>query len=144
MVMRVAALCMLIAGPAAAQSLPAAQSLAVELNTAEDMDTATGGACRLSFLAENKLGADLSAVVFEVVVLNAQGQVDRLTLLDFQDLPQGRKRVRQFDLPGLTCDTVAQLLINAANTCTGKGMDPDACMKGLAVTSRVTGTEVSG
>ncbi|WP_323006447.1 hypothetical protein [Pseudorhodobacter sp.] len=141
MVMRVAAFCVLIAGPAAAQSL---QSLAVELNTAEDLGATTGMACRLSFLAENKLGADLSAVVFEVVVLNAQGQVDRLTLLDFQDLPQGRKRVRQFDLPGVACDSVAQLLINAANTCTGEGVDPGACMKGLAVTSRVAGTEVSG
>ena len=129
MVMRVAAFCVLIAGPAAAQSL---QSLAVELNTAEDLGATTGMACRLSFLAENKLGADLSAVVFEVVVLNAQGQVDRLTLLDFHDLP------------GVACDSVAQLLINAANTCTGEGVDPGACMKGLAVTSRVTGTEVSG
>jgi hypothetical protein len=95
-------------------------------------------------MAENTLGFDLSALVFEVVVLNQQGQVDRLTLLDFQDLPQGRKRVRQFDLPDLDCATLATVLINAASTCTGEGLDPAACMKSLDVTSRVAGMEISG
>lgn len=117
-----------------------AQSLSVELNAAKSAQ----GACRLSFLAENTLGADLSAVVFEVVILNTQGQVDRLTLLDFQELPQGRKRVRQFDLPGVGCDAVAQLLINAAATCTAATLDADACMKGLVVTSRVPQMGISG
>ncbi len=138
MVIRALALMALMASPALGQSL------AVELNAAEDTGEGAGGACRLSFLAENSMEADLSVVVFEVVVLNAQGKVDRLTLLDFQDLPQGRKRVRQFDVPGLGCDNIGQLLINAASTCTGEGMDPAACMKALSVTSRVAGTEVSG
>lgn len=138
MVMRAAALTAILAQPVLAQA--PAPSLALELNTTDD----TGGACRLSFLAENALGADLAALVLEVVVLNAQGQVDRLTLLDFQDLPQGRKRVRQFDLPDLPCDRVGQLLINAASTCTAAGLAPTACMQGLVVTSRVAGTEVSG
>ena len=134
MVIRALGLLMVLAQPAAAQSL------SVELNTAETI----GSACRISFLAENTLGGDLTALVFEVVVLNRQGKVDRLTLLDFQDLPQGRKRVRQFDLPGLVCADVAQLLVNAASTCTGAGVAAEACMKDLVVISRVENLEVSG
>ena len=134
MVIRALALLTVMAQPAAAQSLT------VELNTAQD----SGDACRISFLAENTLGADLSALVFEVVVLNTKGQVDRLTLLDFQDLPQGRKRVRQFDLPGVRCDWLAEVLVNAASTCAGEGISATACMDKLVLTSRVPAMEVSG
>ena len=122
--------------PAGAQS----PGLSVELNAAEDV----AGACRVSFLAVNSLGADLSALVFEAVLINRQGQVDRLAMLDFADLPQGRTRVRQFDLAGLACADLGRVILNAAGTCAGDGLGPDACMAGLSVISRLPGTEISG
>lgn len=126
----------MLTNPLAAQS----PALSVELNAAED----TGGACRLSFLAINTLGPDLSALVLEAVILDQKGKVNRLTLLDFQDLPQGRKRVRQFDLAGLACVDLGQVIVNAAATCTGAELAPGICMNALHVTSRVPEMEISG
>lgn len=126
----------LTAGPAHADP----PTLSVQLNGAEDRD----GTCRLTFVAENRLGADLSALVLEAVVFTPAGHVDRLALLDFQTLPQARPRVRQFDLPGLSCDGVGQVLINAATPCTGEGLDPSVCIGGLRLSSRVDGMEISG
>lgn len=125
--------------PALAQEQPQA-TLRLDLNAAED----SGGACRLTFVAQNRLGADLEAAVFEAVFFTAEGVVDRLTLLDFQALPQGRERVRQFDLPAATCAGFGRVLINAAQDCRGAGLDKAACMAGLAVSSRLPGLEIAG
>lgn len=114
------------------------EALSVELNAVAP----EGSACRLSFVAENRLGTDLRAVVFEAVIFNKAGQVDRLALLDFQDLPQDRPRLRQFDVPGLGCNAIGQVLLNAAPQC--EGPDPITCMAGLAPSSRVAGVEVAG
>ncbi|HSF64462.1 MAG TPA: hypothetical protein VLA78_08745 [Paracoccaceae bacterium] len=102
----------------------------------------TGDACRLSFLAENALGADLSALVLEAAVFTGDGRLDRLMLLDFRDVPQGRPRLRQFDLPGADCAALGQVLINGAAPC--DGVAPGACIAGLALSSRVAGLEVTG
>ncbi len=130
---------LIMAALAAKAEDAALPTLSLDLNTAADTD----GGCRLTFLADNRLGGDLSALVFETVFIRTDGLVDRLTLLDFRDLPEGRTRARQFDLPGLTCDRVGRVLLNAASTCTGAGVDPAACMAGLRLTSR-TGIEVAG
>lgn len=133
-----AALVTVLGLPVQAQEA-AVPELSLELNTAADTD----GGCRLTFLADNRLGGDLSALVFETVFIRSDGLVDRLTLLDFRDLPQGRTRARQFDLPGLTCDSLGRVLLNAAAQCSGAGVAPGACMSGLRLTSRV-GIEVAG
>ena len=60
----------------------AAPRLRLELNAA----TPQGAACRLSFVVENRLGADLDAAVFETVLFTADGQVDRLAAGQFAHL----------------------------------------------------------
>ncbi|WP_210528703.1 hypothetical protein [Rubellimicrobium arenae] len=110
----------------------AAPSLSVELNDAAP----TEGGCRLTFLAENGLGTDLASLSLETVVLSTAGQVEQVTLFDFGDLPAGRPRVRQFDLAGLACDAIGQVLINGVTTCDGAGADPATCISGLALSSR--------
>ena len=54
-----------------------------------------------------------------------------MAVLDFRDLPTGKTKVRQFDLPGTKCEAVKSLLINDAPVCTGDGVAKDACMKAL-------------
>ncbi|HEX9857522.1 MAG TPA: hypothetical protein VGA75_04145 [Paracoccaceae bacterium] len=133
------ALCLWAGAGAAQSAAPATPGLLLELNAAQDQD----GACRLTFVAENRLGVALEAVVFEAVFFTTAGTVDRLTLLDFQDLPEGRKRVRQFDLPGTGCAALGQVLFNAASECRGPGVAPGLCMTALDLRSR-TGMEISG
>jgi hypothetical protein len=121
-----------------------APKLSLELNAVADQDSG----CRITFVATNTLGADISALVVEAVIFTPDGLVDRLALLDFQTLPQTRPRVRQFDLPGLSCDRIGQVLINAVGTCTGTGtgagMEPATCAAAMTVSSRIDTIAISG
>ena len=125
---------------AQAQSEGASQSgLLMELNTVQDVE----GACRLTFLVDNKTGEAIDSVSFETVIFDASGSVVRLSLFNFRDLPVDRPRVRQFDLPGLTCDGLGQALINGANTCVVAGTDSQLCDDALKLNSR-TDVELLG
>lgn len=126
------ALALLAAAPAGAAGTgdpPAGVS--IELSTAED----TEGACRLSFVIVNGLEADIASAVYEAVLFSGQGQVARMTLLDLQELPAGRPRVRQFRFEGLACGDIGRVLINGAHACTGAGLTPAACIVGLRLNS---------
>ncbi|MDE4173100.1 hypothetical protein PXK01_02980 [Phaeobacter sp. PT47_59] len=106
-------------------------ALSIELSTAEQV----GEACLLSFVAQNSHAQDIAKAVFETVLFDENGQVARLTLLDFQDLPAGRMRVRQFQFP-YACTGISRVLINGATTCEGGGLPEGACSRALTLTSR--------
>ena len=112
--------------PAWAQTSPAPQ-LSLELNAAQPSDKG----CRLTFVVNNALGADLSKAAFEIALFNAAGVVDRLSVLDFKDLPAGKTKVTRFDLAGTDCTKLSRVLINSATECAGTGVEPAACMRGL-------------
>ena len=112
--------------PAWAQSAPAPQ-LSLELNAAQPSDKG----CRLTFVVNNALGADLSKAAFEIALFNEAGVVDRLSVLDFKDLPAGKTKVTRFDLAGTNCAKLSRVLINSATECAGAGVEPGACMRGL-------------
>lgn len=113
--------------------------LSIELNTLTQQDAA----CRMIFLVENTLGADLETAVFETVLFKTDGSVDRLTLFDFQALPQGRPRVRQFDIPNTGCEAIGRVLINDVHSCKGDGIADADCIKGLKLSTK-TSVEVLG
>ena len=124
------------AQPGAAQSAtsPAVQ---IELSTAQTLN----GACQLSFVVTNTHASTIDQAVYEMVLFDADGRVHQLTLLDFQDLPAGRPRVRQFAFEGTDCAALSRILVNGAQTCAGA---PDgACLDGLRLTSRA-GLELVG
>lgn len=113
--------------------------LTVELNAVDPVESA----CRMSFLIRNGYDSDITQAVFEAVLFDAEGRVERLTLFDFGDLPSARPRVRQFLVPDLDCAALGEVLINGAETCTGEGLDETACATGLELRSR-TDVEVLG
>jgi hypothetical protein len=115
-----------------------ASGISIELSAAEDV----GATCKLSFVVTNGHAADVEQAVYETVLFDAAGQVSRLTLLDFQDLPAGRLRVRQFQFPQ-ACSDISRVLINGAETCGAAGLDDAACSQGLTLISR-TGMELLG
>ena len=133
------AICLLaITGPAVAETTETG-ALAIELNRIDQADSA----CRLTFLAENGLGTDLEALTLETVLIDGDGRVDRLTLFDFQAIPAGAPRVRQFDLPELDCAALGQVLFNGVAQCAGVDLEPAQCANALTLTSRVD-VEVTG
>uniref|UniRef100_UPI003B52EF6D hypothetical protein n=1 Tax=Roseovarius indicus TaxID=540747 RepID=UPI003B52EF6D len=133
------ATCLLAAPAAMAQDTDIGENVMVELNTVKTGDNA----CALTFLVINGHAKPIEKAVYETVLFNAEGQVDRLTLFDFGTLPPGRPRVRQFSVPGLTCDNLSRVLINGAHACTAPELDDNACSTGLEVNSR-TEIEVIG
>lgn len=128
----IAAMILSLAAPAMAQEATAASGLTIELN--EVAPSAKG--CKLTFVAGNGLPQSLSKVSFEFVLFDQKGLVERMAVLDFRDLPAGKTKVRQFDLPGTKCEAVKSLLINDAPACVGEGIDKGACMTGLKTGSK--------
>ncbi len=118
--------------PAWAGQPAPAPALTLELNGAQPSDKG----CRLTFVVNNNLGADLSKAAFEIALFNEAGVVDRLTVLDFKDLPAGKTKVTRFDLAGSDCAKVSRVLINSATECAGTGIEPNACMRELRTDTR--------
>lgn len=132
MVVPVALALALAASGAGAQDAAPAGALNIELN---DVAPSQKG-CKLTFVAGNEFAQSLSKVSFEFVIFDQKGLVERMAVLDFRDLPAGKTKVRQFDLPGTNCEAVKSLLINDAPACVGDGVQGDACMKGLKTGSK--------
>ncbi|MEL6206232.1 MAG: hypothetical protein AAFR47_13120 [Pseudomonadota bacterium] len=107
--------------------------LTIELN-AMSTDEA---ACTIVFLLQNEGAAEIESVVYEAVLFDASGGVNRLTLFDFGTLPAARPRVRQFVIPELSCDDLGSVLINGAQTCTIGGAPSEFCEDSLGLRSRV-------
>ncbi|RKF16823.1 hypothetical protein D6850_04600 [Roseovarius spongiae] len=128
-----------LAAPAAAQEQEIGKAVSLELNTTQMTDAG----CTLTFLVINGHSAPIDSLVYETVLFDRNGQVDRLTLFDFGALPPARPRVRQFSVPGVTCEGLGRILINGASTCESADLAPDACEAGLTLSSR-TGIEVQG
>jgi len=137
-----AAILLALANFAGAQEPVDAPHLALELNRVEQLQDI----CRLTFVAQNQMSDDLAQTVLEAVLFDRNGMVERLSLLDLQALPQGRQRVRQFDLAGLECAQLGSVLINAVATCSGatpqSPVTPAICSQALVPSSRVENLEV--
>lgn len=115
------------------------KAVSIELNAIKPADDG----CTLTFLALNGHASPIEKVVYETVLFDSSGQVDRLTLFDFGTLPAGRPRVRQFTVSGIACDGLGQILINGAHTCDAADLDDGACEAGLILDTR-TAIEVIG
>lgn len=131
-IVSVALAAFIAAGSVNAQEAVPALGLTIELN---DVAPSQKG-CKLTFVAGNALAQSLSKVSFEFVIFDQKGLVERMAVLDFRDLPAGKTKVRQFDLPGTNCDAVKSLLINDAPACVGNGVRPGACMSGIKTGSK--------
>ena len=92
--------------------------------------------CLMTFVARNTLPAAVTRISFELAFFNEKNVVDRITVLDFRDLPVGKKRVRQFDMPGVKCDSITRIIVNDTPVCEGPG--PGECMQGLTTRSQLS------
>jgi hypothetical protein len=118
------------------------QAYAQDAATAAKLDVELNGfapsqkGCMMTFVALNTLPEAITKVSFELAFFNDKNAVDKITVLDFRDLPQGKKRVRQFDMPNVKCESVTRVLINDTPACEGPAKGE--CMKGLVTRSQVS------
>jgi hypothetical protein len=122
-----------------AQEADLSGKISVELNAVQT----TESSCTLSFLIINGLDQRIDKAVYETVLFDKNGQVNRLTLFDFGTLPPARPRVRQFVLPQMECGQLGRVLFNGANTCDGANLEVGICGSSLLPSSR-TDVEVIG
>jgi hypothetical protein len=108
-----------------AHAQDSATGVSLQLNRADP----EGEACRMTFVAGNTTGGDLSAAAYEMAVYNKEGQVSQLVVMDFGPLVNGRTRVVQFDMPASDCTSIARLTINdpPANCGVADGASAEAC-----------------
>lgn len=125
--------------PLHAQETDIAGKISVELNAVQTADNA----CTMSFMITNGLDRQIDSLVYETVLFNEDGQVNRLTLFDFGTLPPARPRVRQFSVQDVTCEELGRVLLNGASRCTGDGLPDGICTNVLVPSSR-TSIEVLG
>ena len=116
---------------ASAEETPSAR-LVLELNALQPSDKG----CRLTFVVSNKLGQHLTKAAFEIALFSDTGVVERLSILDFGDLPADKTKVTRFDLAGTDCAKVGRVLVNSATECVGEGVDPRLCMRALKPQSK--------
>jgi len=114
-------------------------SLSIDLNATQQLEQT----CRLVFVAANKTNASIDEMSLETVLFDASGTVDRFALFDFKDLPVGKTRVRQFDLPDTRCTDIGRILINGAASCKGASLKGTECMDHLDLKSS-SKTEIVG
>lgn len=107
-------------------------ALSVELNALAPSQKG----CLMTFVARNGMKVALEKLSFELALFNQKGVVDRITVLDFRDLPVNKVRVRQFDMPGVPCDSITRIIVNDTPVCAG----PTAgeCMRNLSTRSQLS------
>ena len=132
LVLSAAAATVLSTDAGAQEAAKAAPALSLELNGAQPSDKG----CRLTFVVNNGLGGDLAKAAFEIALFNDAGVVDRLTVLDFKDLPADKTKVTRFDLAGTECGKISRVLVNGVTECVGAGLDPATCTRGLKTTTK--------
>lgn len=120
------------ASAAVAQDTESRAAVEIELNAVDVNE----GSCTLTFMVTNGHAGPIEKVVYETVLFDSAGQVERLTLFDFGTLPPGRPRVRQFSIPGIACDDLSQVLINGARTCDAPDLAATACEASLILETR--------
>lgn len=121
------------AAAAPASAVPAAvHKLNVELNALAPSQKG----CMMTFVAENDMATPINKISFELAFFNDKNAVDRVTVLDFRDLPLGKKRVRQFDMPGVKCETVSRIIINDTPVCDGPAAGE--CKAALTTRSQIS------
>ena len=106
----------------------------LELNALQQSEAG----CRITFLAENRLGSEIDKASFELALFGAEGGIDRLVALDFGALPEGKSRVVQFELKQLACADIGRVLINDITACEGGALTPATCLAALAPSTRTT------
>ena len=107
----------------------AEHNVRVELYRMESADNQ----CRLTFVIENKSAA-FDSLKLDLVVFNTESIVYRRILTEMGPVRAGRTVVKTFAIES-KCAEVGSVLVNDVSACVPG--EPNACLDGLTLTSRV-------
>lgn len=109
--------------------------LRVELNKLEPRDDG----CRLYLLLDNRESkGDFASMRLDLIFFGKDGVIAKRLAVDAGPIRPTKTSVKMFDLAGLTCDGMSQVLINDALDCKDPaGAERKDCTDMLTPTSRV-------
>ncbi len=111
-----------------------AQSLTVELNKLEDVETG----CQAFFLFQNDRPESLSAFEMSLAILSSEGIIDRLLTIDAAPLPAERTTLKLFEIPGAQCGEIGEILLHDIPACTPQNGVEQDCFSFLELNSRAS------
>lgn len=88
--------------------------LGVELNK---LETADGGGCRVFFLFRNGTGETFDRFEMSLALFDPKGVIDRLLTIEAAPLPPARTTLKLFEVPGLACTAVSEVLLHDIPAC---------------------------
>jgi hypothetical protein len=129
------------AAPAPAAAAPSAP-ITLDLNKLEPLPGSSPG-CRAYIVVANPDPKPIPKLTIDVILFNNDGVIARRLALDLAPLAARKTSVRLFDLQGLPCDDIGQVLVNDVLACetgddSGKPADVQrqACLDRLSPSSR--------
>ena len=111
-----------------------AQSLTVELNKLEDVETG----CQAFFLFQNDREENLAEFEMSLAILTPDGIIDRLLTIDAAPLPANRTTLKLFEIPDTQCANIGEILLHDIPACTPQNGDPLDCFSFLELDSRAS------
>lgn len=104
----------------------------LELNKLSALDDA----CRAYVVARNQTEADFDQLRADVVMFDADGIVNKRLAVDLAPLPAGKTSLKVFDIGGLACDDIGQMLLNQILDCRDADGDRENCLADISVRAR--------
>lgn len=109
-----------------------AQTLTVELNKLEDVETG----CQAFFLFQNGLEQNLTGFEMSLAILTPDSIIDRLLTIDAAPLPAQRTTLKLFEIPDTQCAAIGEILLHDIPACTPQNGDALDCFSFLELNSR--------
>ncbi|MBV8402385.1 MAG: Tat pathway signal protein [Acetobacteraceae bacterium] len=104
--------------PLGASAAPASAGapITLQLNKLEPLSEG-GPGCRVFFVVSNPDATAIQQFTLDLVLFGTNGVIARRLALDLGPLSSRKTSVRLFDLKGLPCDDIGQVLVNGVLAC---------------------------
>lgn len=120
-----------VAFPGSAQE---PSGLTVELNKIEP--TEEGGGCRAYFLFRNGTGNAFDGFEMSLAILDGDGVIDSLLSIDAAPLPVARTTLKLFEIPGIACGDISEILLHDITSCRPQNAEETDCFPILTLDSK--------
>ncbi len=106
--------------------------LRIELNKLEQVD----GACRAYLLFENRTENAYRSLKLDLVMFGQDGVITKRLAVEGGPLSIGKTSVKLFEITGLSCESIARVLLNDVIDCQDLGGDIEGCVDAIATSSK--------
>ena len=133
-----AAVSLVLAGPALAQDaappVAAGPSLRIELNRLEP----TGENCRTYMLVDNRAGPALKSLKLDLFAFDTEGVAQKRLAVELGPVQEKKTVVRLFDFPAIACPKIGRVLVNDVLACEGGDSSRESCLERIQTDTKTS------